>query len=113
MVLKLSQNTHNSTHSYMYEIPRRKNSHNSTHSCISLYVRKSPKNMTRCSNDLKIFTTPIKLFVRNSSENYDKVLKWSQNTHNSTHSCMYGIHPKNMTRCSNDLKILTTLLIAL
>ena len=95
--------------------------------------------MTRCSNGLKIITTPlialpIKFIEEHDkvlkwsqnthssthsyicmefTEEYDKVLKWSQNTHNSTHSYMYGIHPKNMTRCSNDLKILTTLLIAI
>ena len=42
------------------------------------------------------------------TEEYDKVLKWSQNTHSSTHNYIYG-----MTRFSNSLKILTTLLIAI
>ena len=117
-VLKWFRNTDKSTHTYMYGI--------------------HPKNMTRCSNSLKILTTLLitictefirrtrqgaqmvskysqlyaQLYVRNSSEEYDKVLKWSQHTHNSTHSYIYGIHPKNMTECSNGLKILTTLLIA-
>ena len=47
------------------------------------------------------------------TDEYDKVLKWSQNTHNSAHSYMYGIHPKNMTRFLNGLKIFITLLIAI
>ena len=112
-VLKWSQNTHSSTHSYIY-------------------------GMTRFSNGLKILTTLSYVYGWNPSEQYDKVLKWSQNNHNSTHSYMYGIHrkiwqgaqmvskysqlysplytrnsPKNMTRCSNGLKILTTPLIAI
>ena len=80
---------------------------------IAIYVWSSPKNMTRFSNGLKILTALLITICMKVTEEYDKVLKWSQNTHNSTHTCMYGIHPKNMTRCSNGLKILTTLLIAI
>ena len=69
--------------------------------------------MTRFPNGLKIFTTLLIAICTRLSEEYDKVLKWSQNTHNSTHNYMYGIHPKNMTRCSNGFKKLTTLLIAI
>ena len=72
--------------------------------------------MTRFSNGLKILTTLLIAICMEFTEEHDKVLKWSQNSHNSTYSYMYGIHPKNMTslqtRCSNGLKILTTLLIA-
>ena len=68
--------------------------------------------MTRCSNGLKILTALLIAICMEFAEDYDKVLQWSQNTHNSTHSYMYGIHPKNMIRGSNGLKILTTLLIA-
>ena len=89
-VLKWSQNTHSSKHSYMDGI--------------------HPKNMTRCSNGLKILTALLIAVCMEFTEEYDQVLDWTQNTHNSTHSYMYGIHPKNMTRCSNCLKILTTLL---
>ena len=42
------------------------------------------------------------------TEEYDKVPKWFQNTHNSTHNYIC-----DMTRCSNGLKILTALLVTI
>ena len=93
-VLKWSQNTHNPTHTYMYGI--------------------HPKNMTRFSNGLKILTRLPIATCMEFTEEYDKVLKWSQNTYNSTHSYMYGIHRRLiMIRCSNGRKILTSLLVAI
>ena len=71
-VLKWSQSTHNFSHSYIYGI--------------------HPKNMTRCSNGLKILTTLLIALCMEFTEEHDKVLRWSQNTQNSTDSFMYGIH---------------------
>ena len=44
--------------------------------------------MTRCSNGLKILTTLLIAICMDLTEEYDKVLKWSQNTYNSIYSCM-------------------------
>ena len=96
-VLKWSQNTHNSTHSYMYGIHRRIWQGAQMVSKYSqlfskLYVWNSPKNMSRCLNGLKILTTLLLAICTEFTEEYDKVLKWSQNTYNSTHTYMYEIH---------------------
>ena len=51
-----------------------------------------PKNMTRCSNGLKILTTLLIGIWTEFIEEYDKVLKLSQNGHNATYSYMYENH---------------------